>query len=228
MIEGVTKGFRKSLEIQGVGYRAAKAGEKLNFTLGYSHPGRLRGAEGHHDLGRRHEQSPRRRHRQAKRRPGRGGDSRAASARAVQGQRHSLRRRSRPQEARQGRKGRQEVMARSKTRRSAQARHDSPAQESRRDGRAAAPAGAPHAAPHLRDRRRRREGPHARRGVDAREVAGRGPRVAHERRRGQGRRHGDRGEGESCRHHRRGLRSRRVPSITAASRRWPMRRAKRG
>ncbi|MDQ2680855.1 MAG: 50S ribosomal protein L6 [Candidatus Eremiobacteraeota bacterium] len=38
MIEGVSKGFRKSLEIQGVGYRAAKAGEKLNLTLGFSHP----------------------------------------------------------------------------------------------------------------------------------------------------------------------------------------------
>jgi large subunit ribosomal protein L6 len=38
MIEGVSKGFRKSLEIQGVGYRAAKTGEKLNLTLGYSHP----------------------------------------------------------------------------------------------------------------------------------------------------------------------------------------------
>jgi len=38
MIEGVSKGFRKSLEIQGVGYRAAKAGNGLNLTLGYSHP----------------------------------------------------------------------------------------------------------------------------------------------------------------------------------------------
>ncbi|HMD02836.1 MAG TPA: 50S ribosomal protein L6 [Candidatus Baltobacteraceae bacterium] len=38
MVEGVSKGFRKSLEIQGVGYRVAKAGEKLNFTLGFSHP----------------------------------------------------------------------------------------------------------------------------------------------------------------------------------------------
>ena len=38
MIEGVSKGFRKSLEIQGVGYRASKAGEKVNLTLGYSHP----------------------------------------------------------------------------------------------------------------------------------------------------------------------------------------------
>jgi large subunit ribosomal protein L6 len=38
MVEGVSKGYRKSLEIQGVGYRANKAGEKLNLLLGYSHP----------------------------------------------------------------------------------------------------------------------------------------------------------------------------------------------
>jgi large subunit ribosomal protein L6 len=38
MVEGVSKGFRKSLEIQGVGYRVAKAGENLNLSLGYSHP----------------------------------------------------------------------------------------------------------------------------------------------------------------------------------------------
>ncbi len=38
MVEGVSKGFRKSLEITGVGYRVAKSGERLNLTLGYSHP----------------------------------------------------------------------------------------------------------------------------------------------------------------------------------------------
>jgi large subunit ribosomal protein L6 len=38
MIEGVTKGFRKSLELQGVGYRVNKAGNNLNFSLGFSHP----------------------------------------------------------------------------------------------------------------------------------------------------------------------------------------------
>lgn len=38
MIEGVSKGFRKSLEISGVGYRVAKSGERLNLSLGYSHP----------------------------------------------------------------------------------------------------------------------------------------------------------------------------------------------
>jgi len=38
MIVGVTDGFSKVLEINGTGYRAAKAGTKLNLTLGYSHP----------------------------------------------------------------------------------------------------------------------------------------------------------------------------------------------
>lgn len=38
MVEGVTKGFEKSLEINGVGYRAQKQGKKLVLTLGYSHP----------------------------------------------------------------------------------------------------------------------------------------------------------------------------------------------
>jgi len=38
MVDGVSKGFRKSLEISGVGYRAAKAGERINLSLGYSHP----------------------------------------------------------------------------------------------------------------------------------------------------------------------------------------------
>ena len=38
MVEGVSKGFRKSLEISGVGYRVAKSGEKLNLSLGFSHP----------------------------------------------------------------------------------------------------------------------------------------------------------------------------------------------
>lgn len=38
MVNGVTKGFEKELHIEGVGYRAAVAGSKLNLTLGYSHP----------------------------------------------------------------------------------------------------------------------------------------------------------------------------------------------
>lgn len=38
MVIGVTNGFEKTLEINGVGYRAAKQGKKLVLTLGYSHP----------------------------------------------------------------------------------------------------------------------------------------------------------------------------------------------
>ncbi len=38
MVEGVTRGFEKRLEIQGVGYRAALRGTSIEFALGYSHP----------------------------------------------------------------------------------------------------------------------------------------------------------------------------------------------
>jgi large subunit ribosomal protein L6 len=38
MVEGVTKGFEKRLEIQGVGYRASLRGEALELAVGYSHP----------------------------------------------------------------------------------------------------------------------------------------------------------------------------------------------
>ena len=38
MVVGVTDGYRKGLEITGVGYRATKVGEKLQLNLGYSHP----------------------------------------------------------------------------------------------------------------------------------------------------------------------------------------------
>lgn len=38
MVTGVTTGFTKTLEIAGVGYRAAKSGTKLALTLGFSHP----------------------------------------------------------------------------------------------------------------------------------------------------------------------------------------------
>jgi len=38
MVEGVTKGYQKTLDLVGVGYRAAKQGSKLVLTVGYSHP----------------------------------------------------------------------------------------------------------------------------------------------------------------------------------------------
>ena len=38
MVEGVTKGYEKSLDLVGVGYRAQKQGNKLVLAVGYSHP----------------------------------------------------------------------------------------------------------------------------------------------------------------------------------------------
>ena len=38
MVEGVTTGFRKGIEITGVGYRAQKVGNRIQLNLGYSHP----------------------------------------------------------------------------------------------------------------------------------------------------------------------------------------------
>lgn len=38
MVQGVAEGFEKKLELRGVGYRAAAQGNKLNLTLGFSHP----------------------------------------------------------------------------------------------------------------------------------------------------------------------------------------------
>jgi len=38
MVQGVTEGFSKSLDLVGTGYRAAKSGTKLVLTVGYSHP----------------------------------------------------------------------------------------------------------------------------------------------------------------------------------------------
>lgn len=46
MIEGVSKEFTKELEINGVGYRAAKQGKTLVLTLGYSHPVNMEEPEG--------------------------------------------------------------------------------------------------------------------------------------------------------------------------------------
>jgi large subunit ribosomal protein L6 len=46
MVEGVSKGFEKTLDINGVGYRATKQGSKLVLTMGYSHPVELVDPEG--------------------------------------------------------------------------------------------------------------------------------------------------------------------------------------
>jgi large subunit ribosomal protein L6 len=46
MVEGVTNGYEKRLEIQGVGYRAQLQGRRLVLALGYSHPVELEAPEG--------------------------------------------------------------------------------------------------------------------------------------------------------------------------------------
>jgi large subunit ribosomal protein L6 len=46
MVEGVTEGFEKKLEIQGVGYRAQLKGKNLEMALGYSHPVTVEPPEG--------------------------------------------------------------------------------------------------------------------------------------------------------------------------------------
>ena len=46
MVEGVTEGFAKKLEIVGVGYRAQKQGKKLVLSLGYSHPVEMEDPDG--------------------------------------------------------------------------------------------------------------------------------------------------------------------------------------
>ncbi len=46
MVEGVTKGYTKTLRIEGVGYRASQKGKVLDLQLGYSHPVTITAPEG--------------------------------------------------------------------------------------------------------------------------------------------------------------------------------------
>ena len=46
MVQGVTEGYSKQLEIQGVGYRCAAKGKDLEFALGYSHPVTVQAPDG--------------------------------------------------------------------------------------------------------------------------------------------------------------------------------------
>ena len=46
MVVGVTAGYEKTLEVNGVGYRASKSGNKLTLNLGYSHPVEMSDPEG--------------------------------------------------------------------------------------------------------------------------------------------------------------------------------------
>ena len=57
MLTGVTKGFERQLEINGVGYKAEIKGNKVTLSLGYSHPIR-HAAGGHHREGRQESVDP--------------------------------------------------------------------------------------------------------------------------------------------------------------------------
>ncbi len=46
MVEGVTKGYQKALEIQGVGYKAEPKGQEIQLLVGYSHPVRYKPPQG--------------------------------------------------------------------------------------------------------------------------------------------------------------------------------------
>lgn len=46
MVKGVSEGFEKKLEIEGLGFRAALAGEDLELSLGFSHPLKIKAPEG--------------------------------------------------------------------------------------------------------------------------------------------------------------------------------------
>ena len=91
MVTGVTTGYRKGLEITGVGYRAQLVGRKLQLNLGYSHPIEIDPPAGiSFEV-----ESPTKLavvgHRQGARRPLRRQGPRHAQARAVQGQGRALR-----------------------------------------------------------------------------------------------------------------------------------------
>ena len=46
MVIGVSQGYEKALEVNGVGYRAAKTGQEISLNLGYSHPVEMEDPEG--------------------------------------------------------------------------------------------------------------------------------------------------------------------------------------
>ena len=103
MVEGVTNGFEKRLEIQGVGYRAQLQGRKLVLALGYSHPVELDAPEGiDFEVPAAHPRGG-----AGDLKAGRGRDRRdhpqAAPAGALQGQGHPLRGRARGPEGREAR-----------------------------------------------------------------------------------------------------------------------------
>ena len=83
LVVGVTKGFEKKLEINGVGYKAAIAGKNLQLSLGYSHDVHVSDPRRRHDHDAEADRNHHRRHRQAAGRPDRGGNPRVPRPRAL-------------------------------------------------------------------------------------------------------------------------------------------------
>ena len=100
MVEGVTDGFEKRLEIQGVGYRAQLRGRDLELALGYSHPVPVKAPDGIEFEVPAADPDRRPRRLQAAGRRDRRLHPQAAQARALQGQGHPLRGRVRRPEGR--------------------------------------------------------------------------------------------------------------------------------
>ena len=163
MVEGVTKGFEKHLEIQGVGYRAQLKGTDLELAVGYSHPVIVKPRKGIDVRRPAPDADHRQGHRQADGRPDGRRDPQGAPARAVQGQGHPLPRRAGSQE---GREARMSVLTHA---RGAAAPPPPRSRQDRRHGRAAAPGRLPLEPRDLRPADRRRGRAHAR----VRELAGR-------------------------------------------------------
>ena len=109
MVTGVTKGFERKLTLVGVGYRAQAQGDKLNLTLGFSHPVVHQMPKGVTVRDADPDRDPDQGHRQASGRPGRRDGAGGPPARAVQGQGRALRRRD------SGHQGNQEEVGRSAT-----------------------------------------------------------------------------------------------------------------
>ena len=111
-VTGVTTGFKKELDIVGVGYRAELKGKIVAFALGKSHPDRVQDSRRHPDRRRQADAPGRQRRGQRSSRSGCGGHSLAASARSVQAEGRPHHRRAPEEEGRQGRsEGRRRVVA---------------------------------------------------------------------------------------------------------------------
>ena len=100
MVEGVSKGFRKELELVGVGYRASKQGDDLVLNVGYSHPVKYI-PPGHHHRGPGADPDQHLRHRQGAGGPHGLADPQGPPAGALQGQGHPLQGRAHQAQGRQ-------------------------------------------------------------------------------------------------------------------------------